>query len=110
MSRVIETKDFDEQRMEIGNEWRNMSKSDVEYGKIPIKYDKRQLLLKVPKCKTMGVQSTEMDNGFTRRVIPLVFESPLTNHQEEFANVFFGYCTKRIRTVGTTRIPRKQTL
>ena len=84
MSRVTEAKNFDERKMVIGEEWRNVSKSDVEYGKIPINYDGEQFLLTTPKCKTMGVQSTEMENGFTRRTMPLVFEDPLT----EFANVF----------------------
>ena len=88
MSRVTEVKNFDGMKMEIGEEWRNISKSDIEYGKIPIMYDRRQFLLKVPKCKTMGVQSTEMENGFTRRTMPLVFEYPLTDEQTEFANVF----------------------
>ena len=88
MSRVTEVKNFDERKIVIGEEWRNVSKSDVEYGKIPIMYDGGQFLLKVPKCKTMGVQSAEMDNGFMRRTMPLVFENPLTDHQTEFANVF----------------------
>ena len=88
MSRVTEVKNFDGSKMEIGDEWRNVSKSDVEYGKIPIMYGGGQFLLKVPKCKTMGIQTTEMDNGFMRRTMPLVFENPLTDHQTEFANVF----------------------
>ena len=88
MSRVTEVRNFDESKIVIGEEWRNVSKSDVEYGKIPIMYDGRQFLLKVPKCKTMGVQSAEMDNGFTRRTMPLIFENPLTDKQTEFANVF----------------------
>ena len=88
MSRVTEVRNFNECKIVIGDEWRNVSKSDVEYGKIPIMYDGRQFLLKVPKCKTMGVQSTEMENGFTRRTMPLVFEYPLTDEQTEFANVF----------------------
>ena len=88
MTRVTEAKNFDECKIVIGEEWRNVSKSDVEYGKIPIMYGGGQFLLKVPKCKTMGVQSTEMDNGFTRRTMPLIFEDPLTDHQTEFANVF----------------------
>ena len=88
MSRVTEAKNFDGRKMVIGEEWRNVSKSDVEYGKIPITYDGGQFLLMAPKCKTMGVQSTEMENGFMRRTMPLVFEDPLTDHQTEFANVF----------------------
>ena len=88
MSRVTEAKNFDERNMVIGDETCYVSKSDVEYGKIPIKYDGGQFLLMTPKCKTMGVQSTEMENGFTRRTMPLVFENPLTDEQTEFANVF----------------------
>ena len=64
-------------------------KSDVEYGKIPIEYEGGQFLLKVPKCKTMGVQSIGMENGYTRRTMPLVFEDPLTEEQAEFADVFY---------------------
>ena len=88
VSRVTEVRNFDGSKIVIGEEWRNVSKSDVEYGKIPIMYDGGQFLLKVPNCKTMGVQSAEMDNGFVRRTMPLIFEDPLTNHQIEFANVF----------------------
>ena len=88
MSRVTEANNFDEFKMEIGEEWRNVSKSDVEYGKIPIMYGGEQFLLMAPKCKTMGVQPTEMENGYTRRTMPLVFENPLTDEQTEFANVF----------------------
>ena len=88
MSRVTGAKNFDERKMVIGEECRYVSKSDVEYGKIPIKYGGGQFLLMAPKCKTMGVQSIEMENGFTRRTMPLVFEDPLTDEQAEFANVF----------------------
>ena len=88
MSRVTEVKNFDELKMEIGDETCHVSKSDIEYGKIPIMYDGGQFLLMVPKCKTMGVQSTEMENGFMRRTMPLVFEYPLTDEQTEFVNVF----------------------
>ena len=88
MSRVTEVKNFDGNKMVIGDETCYVSKSDVEYGKIPIMYDRRQFLLKVPNCKTMGVQSAEMENGFVRRTMPLVFENPLTDHQTEFSNVF----------------------
>ena len=88
MSRVTEAKNFDESKIEIGDETCYVSKNDIEYGKIPIMYGGGQFLLKVPKCKTMGVQSTEMENGFMRRTMPLVFEEPLTDQQTEFTNVF----------------------
>ena len=88
MSRVTEVKNFDGQKMVVRDETCYVSKSDVEYGKIPIMYDGGQFLLMVPKCKTMGVRSREMENGFTWRTMPLVFEYPLTDEQTEFVNVF----------------------
>ena len=88
MSRVTEVKDFVDYKMDVGEEWKNVSKNNVGYGKIEIKYDGAKLLLRMPKCKTMGVQSTETENGFTRRTMPLVFENPLTFEQTEFVNVF----------------------
>ena len=88
MSRVTEYRNFDVRRMLVGDENCYVSKHNIEYGKIPITYDNRKFLLRVPKCKTMGVQSIEMENGFTRRTMPLVFENPLTNQQTEFVNVF----------------------
>ena len=88
MTRVTEVKNFDERKMEIGEEMRSTSKNEVEYAKIPIKYDNNKFLILLPKCKTIGVQSTEMDNGYNRRTMPLVFEYPLTDPQEEFVNVF----------------------
>ena len=88
MSRVIGVKNFEEWRVKIGEVSHYVSKSDVKYGKIPMTYCGGQFLLMVPKCKTMGVQSIEMENGFTRRTMPLVFEAPLTDEQTEFANVF----------------------
>ena len=88
MQRVIEVKDFDECKFALGEEWKNVSKSDIEYGKIPITYDNRQFLLRVPKCKTTGIQIKEMDNGYIRRTMPIVFDDPLTFEQSEFVNVF----------------------
>ena len=88
MSRVTEVKDFVEYKMEVGEEWKNVSKNNVGYGKIEIRYDDAKLLLRMPNCKTMGVQSTEMENGYTRRTMPLVLENPLTFEQTEFENVF----------------------
>ena len=83
-NRLLEAKNYQSSRLEFGEETCHVSKSDVEYGKIPIEYDGKQFLLKVPKCKTMGVQSTEMENGYTRRTMPLVFD----DEQTEFATVF----------------------
>ena len=88
MTRVTEVSNFDERYITVGEEWKNVSKNDVGYGKIAIMYEGRQFLLRIPKCKTMGVQSTEMDNGYIRRTMPLVFENPLTDQQEKFKNAF----------------------
>ena len=87
-NRLVEAKNYRTKGLEFGDEVCHVSKSDVEYGKIPIEYDGGQFLLKVPKCKTMGVQSTEMDNGYTRRTMPLVFGDIQSDEQVEFATVF----------------------
>ena len=87
-NRLLEAKNYRSKGLEFGDEVCHVSKSDVEYGKIPIKYDGKQFLLKVPKCKTMGVQSTEMDNGYARRTMPLVFDDNQSDEQAEFARVF----------------------
>ena len=87
-NRLLEAKNYQSSRVEIGEETFHVSKSDVEYQRIPIKYDGKQFLLKVPKCKTMGVQETEMESGYTRRTMPLVFEDPLSVEQSEFVVVF----------------------
>ena len=88
MTRVTEISNFDERYITVGEEWRSVSKNDVGYGKIAIMYDNKQFLLRLPKCKTMGVQSTQMDNGYIRRTMPLVFENPLTGQQDTFERVF----------------------
>ena len=83
-NRLTEVKNYRSSGVEFGDEIRHVSKSDVEYGKIPIEYGGGQFLLRVSKCKTMGVQSMEMDGGYTRRTMPLVFD----DEQAEFAAVF----------------------
>ena len=89
-NRLTEAKNYQSNRVEFGEATNHVSKSsDISYGKIPIEYKGGQFLLKVPKCKTMGVQSTEMENGYTRRTMPLVFEDPLTDEQAGFADVFY---------------------
>ena len=88
MIRVTEVKNYESSKVEIRDLTRHTSKNDIEYSKIDIKYNGGQLLLRVPKCKTMGVQSTEMENGYMRRTMPLVFEDTLTVEQSEFVKVF----------------------
>ena len=87
-NRLLEAKNYQSSRVEFGDETCHVSKSDVEYQRIPVKYDGKQFLLKAPKCKTMGVQSTEMENGYTRRTMPLVFDDYQSDEQAEFSRVF----------------------
>ena len=87
-NRLLEAKNYRPSSVEIGEESCHVSKSDISYSKIPISYGGGRFLLKVPKCKTMGVQTTEMDNGYTRRTMPFVFDDPLTVEQSEFVEVF----------------------
>ena len=88
-NRLLEAKNYQASRVEFGDETSHVSKSsDVSYQRIPIKYDGKQFLLKAPKCKSFGVQSTEMDNGYTRRTMPLVFDDFRSDAQAEFSRVF----------------------
>ena len=88
-NRLLEAKNYQSSRVEFGDETCHVSKSsDVSYQRIPIKYDGKQFLLKAPKCKSFGVQSTEMDNGYTRRTTPLVFDDFRSDEQAEFSRVF----------------------
>ena len=87
--RLVEVRDYKASKVEFGEATNHVSKSsDISYGKIPIMYDGEKFLLKVPKCKTMGVQSTEMENGYTRRTMPLVFDDYQSDEQAEFSRVF----------------------
>ena len=88
-NRLLEAKNYQSNRVEFGDETCHVSKSsDVSYQRIPIKYDGKQFLLKAPKCKSFGVLTSEMDNGYTRRTMPLVFDDFQSDEQAEFARVF----------------------
>ena len=87
-NRLLEARNYQSNRVAFGEESCHVSKSDVEYQRIPVKYGGGKFLLKVPKCKTMGVQTTEMENGYTRRTMPLVFDDPQSDEQVEFSRVF----------------------
>ena len=88
-NRLLEAKNYQSNRVEFGDETCHVSKSsDVSYQRIPIKYDGKQFLLKAPKCKSFGVQTTEMENGYTRRTMPLVFDDFQSDEQAEFSRVF----------------------
>ena len=88
MIAITDINNFVESKISLGEEWRSVSKNDVGYGKMKIKYDNERFLFLVPTCKTLGVQSTEMENGYTRRTMPLIFDDCKTREQERFANVF----------------------
>ena len=88
MPAIIDINNFSESKITVGEEWRSVSKNDVGYGKMKIKYNNEQFLFLVPNCKTLGVQSTEMESGYTRRTMPLIFDEPKTKEQERFMNVF----------------------
>ena len=88
MPAIIDINNFNETKITVGEEWRSVSKNEVGYGKMKIMYNNEQFLFLVPNCKTLGVQSTEMDSGYTRRTLPLIFNEPKTREQERFENVF----------------------
>ena len=88
MTAITDINNFVEGKMSLGEEWRSVSKNNVGYGKMRIKYNNERFLFLVPSCKTLGVQSTEMENGYVRRTMPLIFDEPKTRDQERFTNVF----------------------
>ena len=88
MTAITDINNFVENKMSLGEEWRSVSKNDVGYGKMRIKYNNERFLFLVPSCKTLGVQSTEMENGYVRRTMPLIFDDQKTRDQERFTNVF----------------------
>ena len=61
MTAITDINNFVEGKMSLGEEWRSVSKNDVGYGKMKIKYNNERFLFLVPSCKTLGVQSTETD-------------------------------------------------
>ena len=88
-NRLLEARNYQSNRVVFGDETCHVSKSsDVSYKRIPIKYDGKQFLLRAPKCKSFGVQTTEMDYGYTRRTMPLVFDDFQSDEQAEFSRVF----------------------
>ena len=88
MTAITDINNFVENKISLGGEWRSVSKNDVGYGKMKIRYDNERFLFLVPTCKTLGVQSTEMESGYTRRTMPLIFDDCKTRDQERFTNVF----------------------
>lgn len=89
MTTLIEARDYRTKGLVLGEESYYVSKSKVGYGKIPIEYEGKQFLIKVPKCKTVGVQTMEMESGYTRKTMPLVLDDEeQSNEQAEFIKAF----------------------
>ena len=88
MTAITDINNFVENKISLGEEWRSVSKNNVGYGKMKIMYNNERFLFLIPTCKTLGVQTTEMDNGYTRRTMPLIFNDQKTRDQERFENTF----------------------
>lgn len=87
--RLVEGKNYEASRVEFGDEKYHVSKSsDVSYKRIPIRYDGGRLLLKTPTCKSFGIRSSEMDSGYTRRTMPLIFGDFQSDEQARFSRIF----------------------
>ena len=72
--RLIEAKDVDTQDIAFGDVTSHVSRNtNVSYQRIPITYKGGPLILKTPPCQSFGIQSTEMDGGYSRRTMPLGF-------------------------------------
>ena len=88
-NRLVKVRDYKASKVEFGQATNHVSKSsDISYSKIPVTYEGRKFLLRVPKCKTMGVQTTDTEYGYTRRTMPLIFGDFQSDEQAEFSRVF----------------------
>ena len=84
--RLIEARDLVSVDITFGDMTSHVSRnSNVSYQRIPIKYNNGPLILKTPKCRSLGIRSSEMDNGYTRRTMPLVFDDEI----KEFGKAFY---------------------
>ena len=92
MTNVIGMDNFNENKILVGREWTSVSKNGTGYGKMQIKYENKKFLFHLPMCKTLGVQTTEMDNGYVRKTMPLIFNDPKTRDQERFEQIFEKIC------------------
>ena len=85
-NRLLEAKNINTSNITFWNMTSHVSRnSNVSYQRIPIKYNNGPLILKTPKCRSIGIQSSEMDNGYTRRTMPLVFDDEI----KEFGKAFY---------------------
>ena len=88
--RLTEARDLVRSDIAFGDMTSHVSRnSDVSYQRIPITYNNGPLILKTPPCQSFGIHSSEMDNGNTRRTMPLVFNNIPTKQQEEFGKAFY---------------------
>ena len=88
--RLIEARDLVREDIAFGDMTSHVSRSsDVSYQRIPITYKGGALIIKTPQCQSFGIQSTVMENGNTRRTMPLVFNNIPTKQQEEFGKAFY---------------------
>ena len=73
-NRLTKVRDYQETLLEVGEPSFHVSKSGVAYQKMPISYNGGKFLLEVPKCKSFGVQYNDMENGYVRKTMCLVFD------------------------------------
>ena len=95
MTTITDMDNFVENKISLREEWRTVSMNGVGYGKMEVRYDDKQFLFVLPTCKTFGVHSTEMGNGYVRKTMPLILEEPKTREQERFV-IFFDKITQRV--------------
>ena len=88
MTTLIDARDYSTKELALGEVTHHVSKSDVSYSKIPIMYGGGQFLLRVPRCKTVGVQTMEMESGYTRKTMPLVLDDEESIEQVELVAAF----------------------
>ena len=84
---ITDYRNFDESKLYLFDEVVTRKKDGVEYGRIKVTHANKRLLLFL-KSKTMGVKSTETNNGYQRKTMPFVFDYPFTKNQKEFVDTF----------------------
>ena len=85
-NRLLQAKDFEVGNVYVEEEECFVSKSGIPYSKMQLSYEGGQFLIAVPECKTIGIQTKEMEAGYKRRTMPLILE-PGTGFDRVFADV-----------------------
>ena len=88
MTTLIDARSYSTKELALGEVTHHVSKSGVSYSKIPIMYGGGQFLLRVPRCKTVGVQTMEMESGYARKTMPLVLDDEESIEQVELVAAF----------------------